>query len=520
MPRQPSAWPPNRTPPRERPRVAPFSSPVAFTTVHSGTVGSHLACLLQHCQCWDESSSQGPGWCPAARTFLTPASTRCPAPADDGETRREGEHIGEMRQHLPRSGCGSHYQISTQNTKGVRAQGLARLQPPDSLAVYTLSQDSKAQTAGAVVLRAPCKMFDEGNLDVCSTLPQHSPHETAGRAGPTPPGARPPTAARRNDGMRRRRAETHTAKRNVRATTKASAHLTMASATKTSPKGTRRSPLSLPASALSAEEHLDVDLKTLEKVPLMAPTEPFITRSREHKSAPGPPVEFLRFQDISAAALKIQQSGIQKTPCTKQQKKGVIVAMDCSFSMAMAHHTVELRIPVFVIMPAYSCLSRLRMFCDYGAMVISYGSMACDSQNHACHLAQENSYLYLEECTTQKTRHLVWCNALRAHTLHLTKKMVISVRVTVLVRQCVGRALALDDRISRFTVQLGDLARRHMAQRMETLAWEDVRLLDVWHRRYSDRADQAQVECVVESRDKTQNCQLRRTLSGRYPTLR
>uniref|UniRef100_A0A4W4GIZ2 L-serine deaminase n=1 Tax=Electrophorus electricus TaxID=8005 RepID=A0A4W4GIZ2_ELEEL len=194
----------------------------------------------------------------------------------------------------------------------------------------------------------------------------------------------------------------------------------------------KRSPLSLPASALSAEEHLNADLKTLEKVPLMAPTEPFITRSREHKSAPGPPVEFLHFQDISAAALKIQQSGIQKTPyisklygmeiyvkkehlhytgsvkerrvlCLlsslkqKQQKKGVIVAMDCSFSMAMAHHTVELRIPVFVIMPAYSCLSRLRMFCDYGAMVISYGSMACDSQNHACHLAQENSYLYLEE---------------------------------------------------------------------------------------------------------------------------
>ncbi|KAL0178772.1 hypothetical protein M9458_027666, partial [Cirrhinus mrigala] len=78
------------------------------------------------------------------------------------------------------------------------------------------------------------------------------------------------------------------------------------------------------------------------------------------------------------------------------QRKGVIVATDCNFSMAVAYHAVEMRIPVFVIMPAYSSPPRLRMYRDYGAMVISYGSTARDSVNHARHLARENGYLCLE----------------------------------------------------------------------------------------------------------------------------
>lgn len=81
----------------------------------------------------------------------------------------------------------------------------------------------------------------------------------------------------------------------------------------------------------------------------------------------------------------------------EQQKKGVIVATDCNFSMAVAHHAVEMRIPVFVIMPAQTSPARLHMYRDYGAMVISYGSTAQDSTNHARHLAKENGYLCLEE---------------------------------------------------------------------------------------------------------------------------
>lgn len=75
----------------------------------------------------------------------------------------------------------------------------------------------------------------------------------------------------------------------------------------------------------------------------------------------------------------------------------MIVATDCNFSMAVAHHAVELKIPVFVIMPSCCSSPRLRIYRDYGAMVISYGSTGHDSQNHACHLAKENGYLYLEE---------------------------------------------------------------------------------------------------------------------------
>lgn len=81
----------------------------------------------------------------------------------------------------------------------------------------------------------------------------------------------------------------------------------------------------------------------------------------------------------------------------EQQRMGVIVATDCNFSMAVAHHAVDLKIPVFVIMPSSCSSPRLRIYRDYGAMVISYGSTGRDSQNHACHLARENGYLYLEE---------------------------------------------------------------------------------------------------------------------------
>ncbi|NXP79997.1 SRR racemase, partial [Ramphastos sulfuratus] len=145
--------------------------------------------------------------------------------------------------------------------------------------------------------------------------------------------------------------------------------------------------------------------------------------------------KLIRFEDISAAAFKIQ-CGVQKTPCMysrlskqygmdiylkkeflqytgsvkergvlylltslpqDQQRKGVIVASDSNFSMAVAYHASELRIPVFVIMSTSTPPARVKMCREYGAMVISYGTTAKDSQTHARRLAQENGYLYLEE---------------------------------------------------------------------------------------------------------------------------
>uniref|UniRef100_A0A8C7XK39 L-serine deaminase n=1 Tax=Oryzias sinensis TaxID=183150 RepID=A0A8C7XK39_9TELE len=188
------------------------------------------------------------------------------------------------------------------------------------------------------------------------------------------------------------------------------------------------------------EELLNGDVRVHEtrmveapEIKLMDP--PKTRRLSEFRTVPRPPLQYLRFEDISAAAFRIQ-SGIQKTPCTysrlskqygmeiylkkehlhytgsvkergvlylltsltqEQQRKGVIVASDCNFSMAVAHHAAELKIPVFVIMPSGCSSPRLRIYRDYGAMVISYGSTSCDSQNHARRLAKENGYLYLEE---------------------------------------------------------------------------------------------------------------------------
>ncbi|XP_062851475.1 L-threonine ammonia-lyase [Trichomycterus rosablanca] len=454
-----------------------------------------------------------------------------------------------------------------------------------------------------------------------------------------------------------------------------------------------------------AEEYINGDVKTFEtkvvgipEVLLMAPPKPSIKSNKESMPAPMPALkpsaEHLCFEDISAAAFKIQQSAIQKTPCTysrlsklygmeiylkkeflhytgsvkergvfhllcslkhDQQKKGVIVATDCNFSMAVAYHAASLNIPVFVIMPAYSSPARLRMYRDYGAIVIPYGNSVQDSRNHACHLAKENSYLCLEEndsqvylaglgtvgieiqqqvpkldavivpaggqssvlvaaaaaikhlnpsilvigvepegfplllqslktdspindfsCTLNKKLYGEFVqHSLGAQTYQLAKRFVDKVitvrekdslvamlrfqeyehttvdtegalglaailagqllelrckRVAVLVssanmefdvkRECVERALVLDDRVRRFSVQLGDCP-GEMAKLLDILAREGVRLLEVCHKRYSTRADlfKAEVECVVEVMDQTQNRHLHKKLSDRYPTL-
>uniref|UniRef100_A0A3Q2ZC60 L-serine deaminase n=1 Tax=Kryptolebias marmoratus TaxID=37003 RepID=A0A3Q2ZC60_KRYMA len=395
------------------------------------------------------------------------------------------------------------------------------------------------------------------------------------------------------------------------------------------------------------------------EIRLMDP--PKTRRVSEFRIVPRPPAQYLRFEDISAAAFRIQ-AGIQKTPCTfsrlskqygmeiylkkehlnytgsvkergvlylltsltqEQQRKGVIVATDCNFSMAVAHHGVELKVPVFVIMPSCCSSPRLRIYRDYGAMVISYGSTGLDSQNHARRLAKENSYLYLEEDesaaylaglgtvgmeiyeqvskldavivpaagqfgllagTAAAIKHLnpqilvvgvepegfplllqslktdspvknlpsspnkrlyedLTERSLGENTFQLTKKLVDKVlsvseddslvamlrfqeverstvdtegamglaailagqlpelrgkRVVVvassanmepeLMRQCVDRALVLDGRVSKFSVQLGEWP-GDMAKLLDVLSREDVRLLDVCHRRRSDKSD-------------------------------
>ncbi|KAK7901602.1 hypothetical protein WMY93_018371 [Mugilogobius chulae] len=414
---------------------------------------------------------------------------------------------------------------------------------------------------------------------------------------------------------------------------------------------------------------------------------------RQSQFVPRPPVQFLKFKDISAAAFRIQSS-IQKTPCTysrlskqygteiylkkehlhytgsvkergvlyllssltqEEQRKGVIVATDCNFSLAVAHHAVQLRIPVFVIMPSVCSAPRLRIYRDYGAMVISYGSSAQDAQKHARHLAHDNQYLYLEEddresflsglgtvgleifeqvskvdtvlvpaaghygllaSTAAAIKHLdpriqvigvepegfplllqsfktdspvqdlqsspnrklygdLTELSLGENTFQLCKKYVDKVlpvseedalvamlrfqefeRTTVdieaamglaaimtgelpelkgkrvvvvvssanmeldLVRKCLDRALVLDDRVSKFSVNIGEWP-GDMAKLLDTLSREDVRLLDVCHRIHGDKSElfKTKVECVVETRDRAQSTQLRKTLSERYPSV-
>ncbi|KAM9324425.1 L-threonine ammonia-lyase-like isoform 2-T2 [Gastrophryne carolinensis] len=188
------------------------------------------------------------------------------------------------------------------------------------------------------------------------------------------------------------------------------------------------------------EEYPNVELATWEmkvtkttEEPLKEDMEPCAPKVR--KSSVRPKNEFLRFEDISAAAFKIQ-SGVLKTPCMysrvskqygvdiylkkeylqytgsvkergvlylltalqeDQQRKGVIVAADSNFSMAVAHHASQLHIPVFVIMSAGTSPNRVKICRDYGAMVILFGPTEKDAQSHARRLAQENNYLYIEE---------------------------------------------------------------------------------------------------------------------------
>lgn len=76
-----------------------------------------------------------------------------------------------------------------------------------------------------------------------------------------------------------------------------------------------------------AEEYLNGDVRPFKtkviEVPKMAPPKLSIKSNKDYKPAPKPPAEYLGFEDISAAALNIQQSGIQKTPCTVGQPNSI-----------------------------------------------------------------------------------------------------------------------------------------------------------------------------------------------------
>uniref|UniRef100_A0A3B3YWK8 L-serine deaminase n=1 Tax=Poecilia mexicana TaxID=48701 RepID=A0A3B3YWK8_9TELE len=391
------------------------------------------------------------------------------------------------------------------------------------------------------------------------------------------------------------------------------------------------------------------------EIKLMDP--PKTRRVSEFRIIPKPPAQFLRFEDISAAAFTIQsysrlskqygmeiflkkehlhytgsvkERGVLYLLTSLTQRKGVIMATDCNFSMAVAHHAAELKIPVFAIMPSSCSSPRLRTYRDYGAMVISYGGTSHDSQNHARHLAKENGYLYLEEdesaaylaglgtvgmeifdqipkvdavvipaagqygLLASTATALKYLNSqilvigvepesfplllqslkadspiknlhsnpnkklygdfnersLGANTFRQSKKLINKVipvseedslvamlrfqevehstvdtvgamglaailagqlpelrgkkwvryfNVVVVQQQCVDRALVLDDRVSKFSVQLGEWP-GDMAKLLDVLSREDV-------------------ECVVETRDKTQSTQLRKTLNERYPSI-
>lgn len=76
-----------------------------------------------------------------------------------------------------------------------------------------------------------------------------------------------------------------------------------------------------------AEEYLNGDVKVFEttvtepaEIQLMSTPKPAAKRSVENKTSSKPVSEYLRFEDISAAAFKLQKSGIQKTPCTVRLK--------------------------------------------------------------------------------------------------------------------------------------------------------------------------------------------------------
>ncbi|XP_067876444.1 L-threonine ammonia-lyase [Heterodontus francisci] len=89
-----------------------------------------------------------------------------------------------------------------------------------------------------------------------------------------------------------------------------------------------------------------------------------------------------------------------------------------------------------------------------------------------------------------------------------------------LMRQCLDRALVLDNKLCKFSLQMADCA-GDVAKLLEILAREEARVLDISQERSFVTSDifSVKVTCVIEVRDRAQALQLQRTLSERYPTL-
>ncbi|TNN72389.1 L-threonine ammonia-lyase [Liparis tanakae] len=346
---------------------------------------------------------------------------------------------------------------------------------------------------------------------------------------------------------------------------------------------------------------------------------PKTRRLSEFRVVPRPPVEYLRFQDISDAALRIQ-TAIQRTPCTysrlskqygmeiylkKEQlhytgsvkERGVLNLLTClpqvrereredenaAYLAGLGTVGMEIheQLPKLdaVVVPAagqYALLAGVAAAIKhlhpqvlvigiepdgfpllsqslkadgpikdlhsnpnrklYGDLVerslgVNTFQLAKKLVDKVVSVREEDSLVAMLrfqefERSTVDTEGAMGLAAILAGQLPELRGKRVAVVVSSanmeleLVRQCVDRALVLDDRVSKFSVQLGECP-GDMARLLDVLSREDVRLLDVCHRRQSEKSDlfKAKVECVVEARDKAQSVQLRKTLSDRYPSI-
>ncbi|XP_043534662.1 L-threonine ammonia-lyase isoform X1 [Chiloscyllium plagiosum] len=89
-----------------------------------------------------------------------------------------------------------------------------------------------------------------------------------------------------------------------------------------------------------------------------------------------------------------------------------------------------------------------------------------------------------------------------------------------LLHQCLDRALVVDNRLCKFSIQLTDCA-GDLAKLLEILAREEVQVLNITQERAFITSDifTVKVTCVIKVRDRMQGAQLQRTLSDRYATF-
>ncbi|XP_070608094.1 L-threonine ammonia-lyase-like [Erythrolamprus reginae] len=89
-----------------------------------------------------------------------------------------------------------------------------------------------------------------------------------------------------------------------------------------------------------------------------------------------------------------------------------------------------------------------------------------------------------------------------------------------LMKQCVEQALALDNRVCKFTVTTIDCP-GEISKLLETLAREEARILNIRQEQPYTSAGlfTNEVSCVVETRDRSHTAQLRKILTERYPMI-